>query len=263
MNFYHFLSSSQVHGLMRGASLRDASLKPMATLCPTSNLISHGILTLYSRYGRPLAFRLSTGDFEGNPDGTVFFKMAFEEGEPNRFTLKLMTQQEKKRFLKDGCPPKGFAHVFWLPKAWEGNHNKLLVGATLTLAMDNLAKVFQNNLIQVIDARRPHNAELYPTAASKLEPAQNIYAYAKIYLQGYQRRMERMKAPQTLILMDRNARTDLASEEALLLALESMTRKLGELVGLYQQGQVPKGLEETLVQDVAALPRGKLKGSYL
>jgi len=258
MNFYHFLSSSQVHGLMRGASL-----KPLVTLCPTSNLISHGVLTLYGRYGRPLAFRLSVSDFEGNPDGTVFFKMAFEEGKPNRFTLKLMSKREESQFLKDGCPPKGFAHVFWLSKAWETSHNKSLVGSTLTLAIDSLAKIFQNNLMQVIDARRPHNAELYPTAASKLEPAHNIYAYAEVYLRGYQRRMERMKAPQTLILMNRNARADLASEEALLLALEGMTLKLGELVGLYQQGQVPKGLEEALVQDVAALPRGKLKGSYL
>jgi hypothetical protein len=258
MNFYHFLSSSQIHGLMRGATLR-----PLATLCPTPNLISHGGLTLYGRYGRPLAFRLSVSDFEGNPDGTVFFKMAFEEGKPNRFTLKLMSKREESQFLKDGCPPKGFAHVFWLPKAWEASHNKPLVGATLTLGMDSLAKVFQNNLIQVIDARRPHNAELYPTAASKLEPAHNIYAYAGVYLRGYRRWMERMKAPQTLILMDRNARADLASEEALLLALEDVTCKLGKLVELYQQGQIPKGLEETLVQDVAALPRGKLKRSYL
>lgn len=256
MNFFHCLSSSQIHGIMRGASLR-----PFPTLCPTPNLISHGILTLYGRYGRPLMFRLSTGDC-APPDGAVFLKMGFGEGKQNSFTLKRMAKREEGRFLKDGYL-KGSDLVFWLPKVWEGSFNRPLAGGMLVLAMDGLATLFRTNLIPVIDAQKPHNAELYPNASLKLEPVRNTYVYANVYLQGYRKRMAWMNHPQTLMLIKKHALAALRGEEAFLLALEDVTRKVGELVRLYGQGQVPEYLEAEVVQDILALPKGSFRGSWL
>ena len=190
--------------------------------------------------------------------------------------LAILTKRERERFLKDeelphGASPVSATLVFTMPKNWKAKQNRALTGGTITLVADDLVTVFRNNLMQVIDEARPHNAELYPDAKSKLEPTKNIHAYAGIYLKGYQKRFDRVfqDDPHATSLKLMNARTlaDLKREQTLVLTLKTITNLLGELIGIYQQNQVPKDtrikeLEEIIVREVLALSRDKLTCSY-
>ena len=272
MNFYHFAPVDACHALMRGKKIG-----PIPSLCPTSNLIDHGVLTLYCRHERPLAFRLSVAnslddDTPPDPATLEYLKLDFEErASGNQYTLAILTKRERERFLKNETLPQGASPVsatlvLTMPKNWEAKQNRALMGGIITLIADDLVTVFQNNLMQVIDARRPHNAELYPDAKSKLEPTKNIHAYAGIYLKGYQKRFDRVfqDDPHAISLKLMNARTlaDLKREQTLVLTLKTITGLLGELIGFYQQNQVVKEIEETIVREVLALPKDKLTYSY-
>lgn len=274
MKFYHFVPASA----LPDASVPDASVQALMrgekigaipTLCPTSDLMDYGGLTLYCQYERPLAFCLSQDD----PVDPAYLKLNFEEkGYPRNqsqtslFTLGLLTQKERNQYLRDQKPPKGETLVLWMAKDWERKQNRTLTGGTITLVLDDLVTVFQNNLMQVIDARRPHNAELYPDGKSKLEATRNIHAYASVYLKGYRKRFDQVLKDQhhTVInLMNAATLADFKREQVFVLTLKTITDFLGSLVDSYKQNQTSKELEETIVREVLALSKDKLKYSYL
>jgi hypothetical protein len=273
MNFYHFIPVPTLQALMR----RNKTA-PLPTLCPTPNLIGYCILTLYSPYERPLVLRLSqetdaSGQAQRNPAHVDYFKLDFEERRgQNHFTLGRLTEREQAQVLSGQALPGG-SLVFSMPKAWEQKQNKALTGGTLIWIADDLVTVFQNNLMQVIDARMPQNAQLYPDGRSKHEAAKNIHAYAQTCLKGYQRWFEKvLKDPHRLApcegggaLNQMNANTlgAFKKEQTFALTLKTVTNLLGNLVGFYQQNQVSRELEHQIVREVSALPLGKLTHGYL
>lgn len=242
MNFYHFIPVPSLQSFMQGKPL------VIPTLCPTPNLVSHGVLTLYGQYQGPMVWNLTQQDplegKVGNPADFEYLKLGFEEkeGGDNHFTLTLLTPKEREQFIKNEILPKGPSSVFMMPKAWERKQNRTLTGGTLMVAFDSLATVFQTILMQVVDARRPNNAQLYPDAKSKLEPTRNIHTYAASYLKGYGRSLERVlkERPQALNLMGANALAEVKREQALFQTLKAVTDHLGELVTYYQKYVPPK-----------------------
>jgi len=265
MKFYHFAPVAALQALMRGKKVG-----PIPSLCPTLNLIGYGLLTLYCRHERPLEFRLSVPDVleDTPPDPATleYLNLSFEEtgrASGNQFALALLTKRERERFLRDEEVPQGASLVLTMPKNWEAKQNRALIGGTITLVADDLVTVLQNNLMQVINPRSPHNAVLYPDAKSKLEPTKNIHAYAGIYLKGYQKRFDRVfKDPDAISLKLMNARTlaDLKREQTFVLTLKAINNLLGELVGFYRQNQGARDtrvreIEEAIVREALALPR--------
>ena len=269
MKFYHFAPVSALQAMMRGKKVG-----AIPTLCPTSDLMDYGGLTLYCQYERPLAFRLSQDD----PVDPEYLKLNFdrraweEKGYPKNqsqtslFTLGLLTQKERNQYLRDQEVPKGESLVLWMPKDWERKQNRTLTGGTITLVLDDLVTVFQNNLLQVINAEHPHNAQLYPDGKSKLEATKNIHAYASIYVKGYQKRFDRvLKDPHntTMNLMNAATLADFKREKVFILTLKTITDFVGELVHSYKNNLVPKELEALVVREVFALSKDKLTYSYL
>ena len=258
MRFYHFLPVTALQALMRGELL-----KPIPTLCPTSNLIDYGVLTFYCEYERPNTYPLSQeaglGEEVVDPD---YFKLCFEEGmRQNSFTLGRFMKKEREQFLKNEQIPKGASLVLRMPGAWKRRQNRSLTGGTLVLVMDSLVTIFQNNLMQVINPKSPNNAQLYPNGKSKLEPAANIYAYAPVYLKGYQKRFARvLNDPHhtALNLMNAKTREGFRREQVFVLTLETITKLLGGLVDSYKQNQVPKELEERIVREISVLSKDTL-----
>jgi hypothetical protein len=271
MNFYHFISVPTLQALMQGNKTA-----PFPTLCPTPNLIDYGILTLYRPYERPLVLRLSQEtDASGqanqrNSTNFDYVKLDFEEGRgQNRFILGRLTEREQTQFLSGQTLPGG-SLMFSMPKQGQA---RALTGASLIWITDDLVTVFQNNLMQVIDARKPQNAQLYPDGRSKLEAARNIHTYAETCLKGYQRGFEKvLKDPHRLApcegggaLNQMNANTlgAFKKEQTFVLTLKAVTNLLQELVGFYQNNQVSREVEHQIVREVSALPLGKLTHGYL
>ncbi len=273
MKFYHFAPPSVLQTLMRKNKVGS-----IPTLCPTENLIGYGILTLYCQYQHPLAWRLiqqdpledrgSTFDRVGDSGNFEYLKLGFveKEGGNNQFTLSILTKRERDRFLKDEEIPQGASCVFTMPKDWERKQNRILTGGIISLVMDDLVTVFQNNLMQVINPKSLHNAELYPDGESKLEASRNIHDSARVCLRGYQKRLDRvLKDTHNYIINLMNADTlaDFRREEVFVLALKTITNLLSSLVDFYRQNQAPTDLEETIVNEVLALSKDRLKYSYL
>ena len=264
MRFYHFAPVSALQALMRGKKVGF-----IPTLCPTSDLMDYGGLTLYCQHERPLAFRLSQDD----PVDPEYLKLNFEEnGYPKNqsqtslFKLGLLTPKERNQYLKDQEVPKGESLVLWMPKDWERKQNRTLTGGTITLVLDDLVTVFQGNLMQVINIEHPHNAQLYPDGKSKLEGTKNIHTYASIYLKGYQKRFDRVLKDQhntVMNLMNTATLADFKREQVFVLTLKTITGFLGDLVDSYKQNQVLKEVEALVVREVFALSKDKLTYSYL
>jgi hypothetical protein len=267
--FYHPVSANALQALMRGERL-----KPIPTLCPTSDLIVDGFLVHYSLYERPSIFPLAVKDFlewdtpnsASDPENMQHLKLNFLEGDKNSFTLQLLTNEERITLLKEEKLPKGASIVFSIPEAWKEKRDKSLTGGNIVLATVDLVTLFQGNLMQVINPKSPHNAQLYPDAKSKLEPIVNIYAYALVYLERHQKRLNCiLKDPHhtALSLMDAKTLKGFKKEQALVLTLETITKLLGGLVDSYKQNQVPRELEEQIVKEVSGLPTDRLNDSYL
>jgi hypothetical protein len=240
--------------------------------------MDYGVLTLYCQYQDPLSWRLTQQDpmedTVSNPADFEYLKLAFREGGGlgfiekedgnNHFTLTLLTPKERGQFIKNEILPKGASCIFMMPKAWERKQNRILTGGTLMFAVDSLTTVFQTTLMQVVDARKPNNAQLYPDARSKFKPTRNIHAYAAAYLKGYERSLERsLKDATALGLMNTVTLAEMKREQALLPTLKAVMAQLKELVECYQRNEIPKTMEETLVRDVATLPKDALIDSYI
>jgi len=138
MESRHYLSSSQIHGLMRGEAVGPFILYASGTAPDGHTLplrIAHATLTLYCRYGRPLVLRFS----QNNPVDRHCVRVAFDETEDGRWRLLTLTLVDSPSG-EAGEASKGEPmerRVLWTPKgAWDAAKNRALTGGPLAVAFD-------------------------------------------------------------------------------------------------------------------------------